>query len=307
MLLLVCNEIKAQQAPMFTNYSNSYAVINPGYAGLSEGVNILGIYRDQWSGFKDMDGNRVSPRTLLFSGDIPVRFLRGGLALGIMKDEIGFENNVSVNLGYSYHFDLGAGTLGLGAAFNLVNRSMDFSKLNPLVSSDPFLPTGEETSMLFDANLGLFWMVPETYYIGFSVTNLFESKGKELVGSAESSASFVGDRTFYLVAGFEYQFTNSLFAILPSLCIMSDVASTQYNIGSKVMYNDRFWVGLNYRFQESVDIMAGIKIKDLQISYAYDINTLGLAVPGSHEVSISYCFKLDLDKHPRIYRSIRYL
>ena len=88
-LLLVCNEIKAQQAPMFTNYSNSYAVINPGYAGLSEGVNILGIYRDQWSGFKDMDGNRVSPRTLLFSGDIPVRFLRGGLALGIMKDEIG--------------------------------------------------------------------------------------------------------------------------------------------------------------------------------------------------------------------------
>ena len=162
-LLLVCNEIKAQQAPMFTNYSNSYAVINPGYAGLSEGVNILGIYRDQWSGFKDMDGNRVSPRTLLFSGDIPVRFLRGGLALGVMKDEIGFENNVSVNLGYSYHFDLGAGTLGLGAAFNLVNRSMDFSKLNPLVSSDPFLPTGEETSMLFDANLGLFWMVPETY------------------------------------------------------------------------------------------------------------------------------------------------
>ena len=43
----------AQQAPMFTNYSNSYASVNPGFGGLSDGLNVMGIYRDQWTGFKD--------------------------------------------------------------------------------------------------------------------------------------------------------------------------------------------------------------------------------------------------------------
>ena len=65
--------------------------------------------------------------------------------------------------------------------------------------------------------------------------------------------------------------------------------------------------GVNYRYQESIDILVGFTIKGIQINYAYDINTMGLKLPGSHEVSISYNFKLDLEKQPRIYRSIRYL
>ena len=59
----------AQQAPMFTNYSNSYACVNPGFGGLSEGINVMGIYRDQWTGFKDMEGNAVATKTLLGPGD----------------------------------------------------------------------------------------------------------------------------------------------------------------------------------------------------------------------------------------------
>jgi type IX secretion system PorP/SprF family membrane protein len=136
---------------------------------------------------------------------------------------------------------------------------------------------------------------------------LFESKGKELISSATSSASFVGDRTFYLMAGYEYQFNNPLWKIMPSMCIMSDIASTQFNVGTKLLYNNKVWGGVNYRYQESVGAMIGIKIKDVQISYSYDINTMGIAVQGSHEVCVSYLFKMDLDKSPRIYHNIRYL
>lgn len=298
---------KGQQAPIFTNYSNSYASVNPGFGGLSEGVNVMGIYRDQWTGFKDMYGNSVAPKTMLFSGDMPIKVLRGGVSLSVMKDQIAFEDNINLGLGYSYHLDLGPGILGMGLALNMVNRSVDFSKYHPLVENDPLLPTGEESAMLFDANFGLFWQIPETFYLGFSVTNLFESKGKELVATSTSSASFVGDRTFYLMAGYEYQFNNPVYVIMPSLCLISNVASTQINAGAKLFYNNKFWLGVNYRLQESVAAMVGFKIKDLQISYSYDINTMGLAVQGSHEVCISYFFKLDLDKSPRIYRSIRYL
>ena len=297
----------AQQAPMFTNYSNSYASVNPGFGGLSEGVNVMGIYRDQWTGFKDMNGNSVAPKTMLFSGDIPVKILKGGASLSIVKDNIAVENNINLNMGYSLHLDLGPGTLGMGLALNMLNRSVDFSKFTPTVANDPIIPQGEQSDMLIDANFGLFWQIPETFYIGMSITNLFESKGKQLIENASSSASFVGDRTFYLMAGYEYQFNNPVYVLMPSLCLMSDIASTQINAGAKFQYNNKVWFGVNYRYQESVAAMVGFKIKDLQISYSYDINTMGIAVQGSHEVCLSYMFKMNLEKSPRIYRSIRYL
>lgn len=303
----ISSTLMSQQAPMFTNYSNSYATVNPGFGGLSDGVNVMGIYRDQWTGFKDMEGNAVAPNTMLFSGDMPIPLLRGGASLAIMKDQIGFEDNINVNMGYSFHLDLGGGTLGIGLALNMINRSVDFDKFIPTVDNDPALPKGEQDAMLVDANFGLFWQIPETFYVGLSATNLFESKGKELLSSATSSASFVGDRTFYLMAGYEYQFNNPVFKLLPSMCIMSDIASTQFNVGTKLLYNNKVWGGINYRFQESIAAMVGFKFKDIQISYSYDINTMGLSVQGSHEICVSYLFKMDLEKSPRIYHSIRYL
>lgn len=307
-IVAVSGIMMAQQAPMFTNYSNSYASVNPGFGGLSEGVNIMGIYRDQWTGFKDNTYDvSVSPKTMLFSGDLPVKILQGGATLSIMKDQIAYENNINVNLGYSFHMDLGGGTLGIGLAFNMLNRTVDFSQFHPNVENDPIIPAGEESDMLLDANFGLFWQVPETFYIGMSITNLFESKGKMLVENAGTTASFMGDRTFYLMAGYEYQFNNPVFVLLPSLCLMSDIASTQINAGAKLLYNEKVWFGLNYRYQESIAAMVGFKFKDVQISYSYDVNTMGIAVQGSHEVCVSYLFKMNLEKSPRIYRSIRYL
>ncbi len=298
----------AQQAPMFTNYSNSYASVNPGFGGLSDGLNVMGIYRDQWTGFKDNTYNvLVSPKTMLFSGDMPVKLLQGGVTLSVMKDKMAYEDNINLNLGYSYHLDLGSGILGIGMAFNMLNRTVDFGKFHPTVDNDPILPTGEESDMLLDANFGLYWQVPETFYIGMSITNLFESKGKMLVENAGTTASFMGDRTLYFMAGYEYQFNNPVFVLLPSLCLMTDFASTQINAGAKLLYNEKVWFGLNYRYQESIAAMVGFKFKDIQLSYSYDVNTMGNAVQGSHEVCVSYLIKINLEKSPRIYRSIRYL
>ena len=308
-MMLVINGLQAQQAPMFTNYSNSYAVINPGYYGMSEGVSAIAMYRNQWAGFKDdVTGDVVSPRTLFVSADMPIKLLLGGVGLSVMKDQIGFEANTSVNLGYSYHMDLGMGTLGMGLAFSFNNRKVDFSKAHPLNSSDNAIPKGEKSDMLFDFNFGLFYEVPEIFYVAASTTNLLERKGKALEGQSETSVSMVGDRTFYVVAGYEYQFVSDpRFKINPSAMILSDIASTQFNASARLWYNNKFWFGVNYRYQESVDVLVGLVIKGVQISYAYDINTLGLKLPGSHEISVSYNFKLDMDKSPRIYRSIRYL
>ena len=308
MLLTASVGLKAQQVPIFTNHANSYAYANAGFAGMSEGINLLGIYRQQWAGFVDSDGNDIAPQTFLLTGDMPIRALHGGVEFSVMQDKLGFENNINVGLGYSFHLDLGGSTLGIGVAATLLNRTVDFSKLNPNNASDPILQgLGEESAMMVDANLGLFWQMPESFYVGVSVVNILETMSQALGENSESSASFTTDRTFYAVAGYPFQFEDMpLFTFIPSVSVMSNLASTQLNASARVVYNNLFSLGVNYRPQESVGLMAGLTIKDITVVYSYDINTTGL-LPGSHEIGLSYCFKLDLDRTPRDYRSVRYL
>jgi len=311
-LFLSWNGLKAQQAPIFTNFSNSYAYINPGFAGLSEGVNLLGLYRQQWAGgFLDESGNSLSPTTFLLTGDMPIRVLEGGISFSVMNDKLGFENNINVGLGYSYHVDMGGSTLGIGVSGTLMNRSLDFGQLHPGSDTDPLIShlNDKQSSMLFDLSLGLFWQIPESFYIGISGINLLETTGKALGNdNGGGGASFTTDRTFYAVAGYPFMFeTLPAFKFIPSVGVMSDIASTQLNAGMKVIYSDIFSVGVNYRPQESIGITAGLVIKDFVLGYAYDINTMGNNIPGSHEIALSYCFKLDTDRTPRDYRSVRYL
>lgn len=295
-----------QQAPVFTHHSYTNMFTNPGFAGMGEGICLNGIVRQQWAGFKDADGNSVAPETFLITGDAPIKKIHGGLGASIMQDKIGFQNDINVNLDYSYHLDVGGAVLGIGAGLNLLNRTVDFSKFDPLTGGDPALASGKQSDMLFDANLGLFWQVPENYYFGISVTSLLQSHGKALTDG--SDASFSGDRTFYFISGYTFRFKNNpAYEFHPAVSIMTNTVSTQYNVSGTVVYNKRFWGGVNYRFQESVGLMIGLLVKDFRFGYAYDINTLGLGVPGSHEISLGYCFKLNTDKGIRSYRNIRYL
>ena len=324
-LLLTMAGAKAQQAPIFTNYNNSYAYINPGFAGLGEGVNLLGLYRQQWAGFVDNDGNDIAPTTLLLTGDMPIRALGGGISFSILNDQLGFEKNTNVGLGYAYHLDLGGSTLGIGASVTLLNRSVNFGSLVVGQPGDPLLnQLGEESGMLVDVSAGLFWQIPESFYIGVSGINLLNTTGKSL-GESETAASFTTDRTLYFVAGYPLFFESMpAFKFVPSINVMANLhmenvpdsdgvmqsklcSTQQLNAGMKVVYNDLFSLGVNYRPQESIGLTVGLTIKDFVVGYAYDINTMGHSIPGSHEIALSYCFKLDLDRTPRDYRSVRYL
>lgn len=296
-----------QQAPTFTHHPYTHMFSNAGFAGLGEGICLNGISRQQWVGFSDEDGNRVAPETFLITADSPISLLRGGIGGAIVQDKLGFESNIMVQVGYAYHLDIGASTLGIGAAANFLNRSTDFSKFKPTQPNDPILASGEQSDMLFDANFGLFWDTPELYYVGLSVTSMFETKGKAL-GSASESASFVGDRTLHFVAGYQFVLRKyPSYEIHPAINVISNLSSTQINTSVMVAYNNRFWGGVNYRFQESIGLMAGVLWNDFRIGYAYDVNTMGINVPGTHEISLGYCFKIKPDRSARSYRNTRYL
>jgi len=294
-----------QQAPMFTQYKNTQMYTNPAFAGMGEGICIDGIIRQQWSGFKDNDGNNVAPQTFFISGNSPMKKLHGGIGGSITQDKLAQWSDVSLQLAYSFHLDLAMGKLGIGAGINLLNRSIDFGAYEAVQDGDPALLTAKQSSMIVDANLGLFFRSPERFYFGISATNILQTAAKKLSGYDEGIKN---DRSFYLVGGYQFVLPNNPdFEIEPSLLIQSDIYATQYNLSAVVKYKNRFWGGLNYRFQESVGVMVGMSIKDFRIGYAFDIPTLAVGLPGSHEVHLGYCFKIDIDKSGTKYKNTRYL
>jgi len=162
--------------------------------------------------------------------------------------------------------------------------------------------------MRADVNFGLFLMDQGRYYFGISVNNMLETTYKKLY-TGEGDGGTLNDRTFTLNAAYTFLMNNPLFEVEPALMVLSDFSATQYNLSATVKYNDRFWAGLNARLGnfESIGVLVGFSFKDFRIGYAYDINMMKLSMPGSHEVTMGYCFKLKGDRSKTSYKNTRYL
>jgi len=281
--------------------------INPAYAGMRQGICVNGLMRQQWAGFKDYEtGDNAAPENYLVTLDSPIKFLHGGIGGTIIQDKPTYNwNDISLLLSYSFHAELSIGSIGIGVGAVLKNRSIDGSKYR-YIDEDPIILKSEQGDMRFDANLGVFFKSINNYYVGISFTNLLKSRFVKLDPAGDGLVTT--DRTLYITGGYNYILPRDpRFEIDPSFLIQSDFISTQYNISTTVSYNSRFLAGLNYRFQESVGIMVGMRYKDFRLGYAYDANTKRLNVPGSHEISLNYCFKIKPDRSKTSYKNTRYL
>ena len=305
--MIVSTAVFGQQAPQFTQHTNSFMFANAGYAGMQQGICAQAIARQQWMGFTDANGNKIAPQDFLINISAPIQLLGGGVGASIIQDKLGFESNIGLQLAYAYHYEMDAGTLGIGLGLNLTNRSIDFSKFDPAQSNDPALLNSKQGDMLVDGNLGFYYQSNHHFYAGLSVTNLFESAGKNL-STASGVIRFHTDRTFYLIAGYEMKLPNyPNLTLSPSVLIQSDIASTQYNFSGIVTYKSKFWGGINYRLQESVGLIVGIQLDNIRVGYSYDLPTLPVGLAGSHEISVSYCFKIKTEKTKTSYKNTRYL
>ncbi|MAQ69590.1 MAG: hypothetical protein CMD23_00660, partial [Flavobacteriales bacterium] len=64
--------LNAQQFPIYSQYVFNEYMINPATAGTIDKTPIRLTYRDQWSGFTNLQGDNVAPKTFAFSGHTPL-------------------------------------------------------------------------------------------------------------------------------------------------------------------------------------------------------------------------------------------
>lgn len=300
--LMIIPELFSQQTTLITQHMFTTMSYNPAFAGSSEGIAVTGLIRQQYIGFKDEKGNSVFPQTYIFSADAPLKVLHGGLGGSVMLEKIGFFNFTYVKIGYDYRTDLGPGTFSAGIQLDVNNTKIDPSQFTPEDQNDGIITGLQKSDLVADFTLGVFYKVPDKYYIGLSADQVAQSKQKKIY--------YQDKRTFYLNGGYNWVIPgHPAFEIQPSALFRTDLTQFQFDISALLMYNKKVWGGLGYRLQDAVSILAGMSIKGIKIGLSYDLSTSAMTKynSGSLEVMLSYCFKVETEKFRKSYKNTRFL
>ena len=293
----------AQQDVQFSQYMFNRILYNPAVAGSGDAICVNALARTQWVGFGD--GN---PQTLNVNVHSPVRFLGGGLGLSVTADQLGFQYTRDFRLSYSYHLNLGEGTLGMGASFGLSNVGIQGATwVDPTGGSgaiDPLIPNDDINEIIPDIGLGFYYWTDD-WWAGASVSHLVPFSAQYT-----NDLNFDQSRHLYFNGGYNWDVAPE-WELRPSMLVKTDLASFQLDINAIALYNNMFYGGVSYRLQDAVAVMLGYNITEqLRVGYAYDITTsqLSLRSNGSHEIMASYCFSIEIPpRTPQKYRNVRFL
>jgi len=300
LLSAVTGTALAQQQPQFSHYGFNGMYLNPAYAGIKGQGEITTIGRDQYVGYNGSFDDGGSPLTFMLSASVPVRILGGGLGLVAYRDRIAQWTTTNTQLSYSKHIKVGAGRLGIGiqGIFNYIYQG----SYRPNDDNDPNVPQ-QGSDHKFDAGAGV-WYESDKLYAGLSVNNLLQTTYSFNSVLSTSSASLLNENHAYFTAGYNIEATSSV-VITPTVLVKMALPgkygednrftfkNNSYEGGVRATFNDRFWGGLAYRYDESITGLAGISFaKDnaFRLGLAYDFIAFNqdARALSSYEVMLSY-------------------
>jgi type IX secretion system PorP/SprF family membrane protein len=284
----------AQQDSQFTNYMYNTININPAYAGSRSALNIFGLHRNQWVG---LDGAPVTNTLALHT---PIENSKIGLGLSIINDRIGpsDENSFSVDVSYSFNtsekYKL---SFGIKGTANLLN--VDYTKLNIYNPGDILSQNNVDNKFSPNVGAGVYFHSDKTYF-GFSVPNFLETKHFDDQASSLSSASVAAEKMhYYFIAGHVFDVNSSIKFKPAVLTKIVEGAPLQVDLSANFLYNDKFSLGLAYRWDAAMSALLGFQVSDSWfIGYAYDMEVTKLANynSGSHEIFLRFELFKNYDK-----------
>lgn len=280
----------AQQDPQFTQNQFMKLPVNAGYAGTTGSLCATAAYRTQWVGFPG------APKTFLFTADMPILDIHGGVGLTFVKDKLGNFNFTHVRGAYSYHKPIGAtGLLGVGLEIGILQSAVDYNWLAPdgtNGAADLAIPNAGVHKMTYDVGFGAYYRTDQLH-VGISMSHL-PGKAEHLTAP---EFNYQAARHYYIMAGYDF-FLSSKITLRPSIHIKSDAAVTTFDLHGDVLFDSFIWGGLSYRLQDALAPMVGVALKldaksTLKIGYSYDLGTSDLKAHhnNTHEILVNYCVK----------------
>jgi len=297
-LAVISVTVSAQQDPQFSQNMFNKLANNPGFAG-SRGVIATSIlHRSQWMGFGDDGGAAASTQN--FSVDAELPFLYGGVGLNVVNDNIAEFSNLGLQASYAYRTELGVGQIGMGMSVGMYQSGLNGSRLTSAQDNDPAIPKVEVKGSSLDIGAGIYYNTQDVY-IGLSSAHMTEPTIEWSDGQ-----DFDLVRHYFLIAGY-YHELNPLLSLNPSIYLKSDGATSQLDINTNLIYNNKMWGGVSYRLDEGISLLAGMNVnEDLKFGLAYDVTMMN-AMSNSLEFMLGYNFKIKTNKAISKYKNPRFL
>lgn len=301
--LAVC-VVKAQQEPVYSQYTMNQFLLNPAFAG-AEGFTSYNLTaRQQWLGMENAPSTqaisgqmRISKTSYISkSRSIKKRIKkrrpsgRVGVGAYIYNDQSGAIGRTGLEATYAYHLPVMDGQLSFGVSLSAFQFRVNTKDLTlPETQTDPLLSEANKNMWITDGSFGIYYTF-QPFYVGLSARNLFQSALK--FGEDNSFKDYQQIRQYYLLTGYRYDMKND-FEIEPSLLFKTtENFNLQTDINVKGYYKRDYWLGFSYRTGNAFVTMVGIRIDKLYVGYAFDysLNDIQRISYGSHEIMIGLKF-----------------
>jgi type IX secretion system PorP/SprF family membrane protein len=304
LILVMVPVASAQQFPTYSQYVMNGFLLNPSYAG-SDGYSTFSFTaREQWVGLENAPSTFAAAfQTRILSDSYiskstsvrrkmtrPTKGGRIGMGGYLFADRNGIMKRTGAQFSYAYHISLNNyRQLSFGLAATAYQYFVDKNGafLPKEEYPDEWLDSYDAVVYIPDANFGVSYTT-RNYYVGYSMNNLF--RGLLMIGNkGNNSRSELG--YYYLTGGYKFTLPDNDWMIEPSAMMKSSdmlFKSFQMDISTRVYYKEDYWMGLSYRTNDAIILLAGMKFDRYYLGYACDFTLSDIRKQsfGTHELTI---------------------
>jgi type IX secretion system PorP/SprF family membrane protein len=297
---LVCLPGSGQSQSLYSQYTLNKYLYNPAIAGADGYTSVSLLARRQLVGFENSPGvivlsgqTRLLPESYIMKMMQPrkkenrkTRSGRVGLGGAVFSDRNGALSKTGIQGTYAYHINFN-NKAQLSFALSASAYQVHLREGTMKDPGDPLWEGNPKSFLVPDANFGTY-LLTDSYYAGFSTSNLF---GAYMKLGKEALEDYRIPRYFYFVGGYRWYPSETL-KVEPSFIMQTKVGNPELDFNTTVTYRNELWAGMSYRTDKTVVFLAGYSLKGLVIGYAYDLNfnTVSNYTHGSHEILAGYRF-----------------
>ncbi|MFL1013580.1 PorP/SprF family type IX secretion system membrane protein [Flavisericum labens] len=284
LLILLPFLVVGQQLPQFSQYMFNTTSINPAYVGSREAMVVTFLNRNQWVG---VNGAPIT-QTLAIDSSVPGSNL--GLGLSLIKDELGYENTTYVYADASYMIvlnDFYRFSFGLKGGLSKYGLDPDLL-MDQSAANDQYL---DRIFNKWKPNFGVgFYLRSDELFISLSSPRIIS-----YTNETDITYEAIERASYYLAGGYILEF-NPQVKFKPTVMLKyTNGSPLSLDLTANFLIKEVLWLGLAHRINDAMGGYVTIQASEaLRFGYSYEFNTSNLRAysTGSHEIFVSYQFKL---------------
>lgn len=281
----------SQQNPGLSFYSFQTNFQNPASVGLKEESSFQVNYRNQWTQYQSTYDGSGNLGTSIASLSLSLKPIPVGLGLMYLNDLTPSGAGLQFLRAQSaYHLEMGSGIISLGFSAGLATKSFDGRVFKTRDPNDPIANEISGKSIAkssLDFGAGISYSL-NNWTIGAAIDHL-NSPTFSFTSSLNGSTNL--QPVFLVHSSYELPILEKI-SLNPFLQWRSYQGQNVLDLGMRVKAFDLFWLGGNFRSNDSFTGMFGLNLlnNSLEFGYALDQNFINqnLKAPLSHELFLKF-------------------